>query len=211
MIFIEKGQEPASLIKYKQQKHAYYDGFSEKEDILEALLREQGYICAYCMKRISKDTMTIEHYIPQAADENLALDYQNMIGVCLGNRGNQKKYMTCDAHRANDELTVNPLENAKIQMIKYKSDGTIYSDDEKINKDLDITLNLNCDARGVFLKSNRKAALEALHAKLLRCKEQGQWTKTLLLRLKNSLKIEGKNIEYRGIMDYYIDKRLRRS
>ncbi|WP_425058628.1 hypothetical protein SCACP_32860 [Sporomusa carbonis] len=211
MIFIEKGQEPESLIKYKQQKGAHYEGFPVKGDIMEALLLEQGYICAYCMRRISKNTMTIEHYIPQYVDENLALDYRNMVGVCLGNRGHKKKYMTCDAHRENVKLTINPLDRSKVRLIKYKSDGTIYSDDKEINKDLDVTLNLNCDAMGVFLKSNRKAALKALLSKLSRCKEQGQWTKTLLLKIKNSFKVEGKNAEYRGIMDYYIDKRLRRS
>ena len=214
MILIEKGQEPASLLQYKQQQGAYYEGFSQKDNIKEALLNEQGHICAYCMKRITQATMTIEHYIPQSIDENLALDYRNMLGVCLGNRGNtgqKERAMTCDAHRGNTELTINPLDRSKVQMIKYNTDGTIYSEDEDTNKDLDVTLNLNCDAVGVFLKSNRKAALEALLSKLSRCKEQGQWSKSLLVKIKSGLKTAGKNAEYRGIMDYYIDKRLSRS
>lgn len=211
MIWIEKGQGPESLIQYRRRKGAYYEGFSDKEDILEALLVEQGHVCAYCMRRISKERMTIEHYVPQSLDGDLALDYRNMTGVCLGNRGKQKKYMTCDAHRGNDGLTINPFDRSKVRLIKYKLDGTIYSDDEEINKDLNVTLNLNCDMADVFLKRNRKAALEALHDKLSRVKDQGQWTKAHLLKIKNSLKSEGKNIEYRGIMDYYIDKRLQRS
>ena len=210
MIWIDKGQEPESLLQYKQKEGAYYEGFSDKEDIQEALLLEQGHICAYCMRRISKERMTIEHYVPQSVDESLALDYRNMAGVCMGNRGKRKKYMTCDAHRENDGLTINPFDRSKVQLIKYKFDGTIYSEDEEINKDLNVTLNLNCDAESVFLKRNRKAALEALQDKLSRERDQGQWTKTLLLKIKDSLKSKGKNIEYRGIMDDYLDKRLRR-
>ncbi len=210
MIFIEKGQEPASLIKYKQQNGAYYDGFSQKENVREALLIEQGHICAYCMRRIAKDTMTIEHYIPKTVDENLELDYRNMLGVCLGHRGHRKEDMTCDAHRGNVVLTINPLDRSKVQLIKYKSDGTIYSEDRETNNDLDVTLNLNCDCVGVFLKTNRKAALETLRNKLAHYKAQGQWTKAILLKVKENLKVEGKNAEYRGIMEDYIDKKLSR-
>lgn len=54
MIYIQKGKEPASLTAYKKQAHAYYDGCN-KDDIRENLLREQGYLCAYCMRRIEKE------------------------------------------------------------------------------------------------------------------------------------------------------------
>lgn len=50
MIYIKKGKEPDSLTKYKKQKFAYYDGYKEKDDVREMLLKEQGYLCAYCMK-----------------------------------------------------------------------------------------------------------------------------------------------------------------
>ena len=56
MIYIQKGKEPASLTAYKKQAHAYYDGCN-KDDIRENLLREQGYLCAYCMRRIEKEKM----------------------------------------------------------------------------------------------------------------------------------------------------------
>ena len=59
MIYIQKGKEPASLTAYKKQAHAYYDGCN-KDDIRENLLREQGYLCAYCMRRIEKEKMKIQ-------------------------------------------------------------------------------------------------------------------------------------------------------
>ena len=212
MILIKKGKKPASLITYKQQMGAYYDGVPDKGDIRQALLMEQGYICAYCMKRIKQETMTIEHYIPQAKDVSFALDYRNMLGVCMGNRGNKAKDMTCDAHRGNVEMHVNPLDESTIRMIKYKTDGTIYSDDVAIDKDLNSTLNLNCDAIGVLLKTNRKAALEVLTNYLEKKKQEGTWSKPFLLSVKDKfLRSQDKNREYRGIMDDYIDNRVRRA
>jgi len=217
MIVIKKGQGPANLTAYKQERGAYYDGFSSKDDIKQALLLEQGYICAYCMRRIKKEEMTIEHYIPQTSDERLALDYHNMLGVCMGNRGTREKRvkekdMTCDAHRGNIGLTVNPVDASTIRMIKYKSDGTIYSDDAVIDKDLNSTLNLNCDVTGVLLKKNRKEALDIFKSYLSVQKSNGKWTKTFLLNVKNSyFNSQGVNKEYRGIMEGFLEKRLSRA
>jgi uncharacterized protein (TIGR02646 family) len=179
MILIQKSAEPKSLTEYKKQPFANYDG-CDKESIKESLLKEQGYICAYCMKRI-KDVqeMTIEHYKPQnpqdATEDNQKdkLDYSNMLGVCLGNRGNPKKVQTCDAHRGNTPLTVNPFIKTSIDKIAYSSDGRIYSDDVDINTDLNDTLNLNCEYS--YLIHSRKQALDILRNFLYRSQPQGQW------------------------------------
>lgn len=61
MRYITKGREPSSLTQYKKQSGAYFDG-TNKEDIRQALLEEQGYLCAYCMCRISAENMKIEHW-----------------------------------------------------------------------------------------------------------------------------------------------------
>ena len=67
MFYINKDKEPKSLTEYKKSKNAYFDGFDKKDDIRQSLLDEQGYLCAYCMRRInSVDEVTIEHYYPQS-------------------------------------------------------------------------------------------------------------------------------------------------
>lgn len=84
MIYIQKGKEPLSLTEYKKQPYAYYDGCN-KDDIRSSLLREQGYLCAYCMRRINKEHMKIEHWRPEKVlTEAQKLDYRNMLGVCEG-------------------------------------------------------------------------------------------------------------------------------
>jgi uncharacterized protein (TIGR02646 family) len=211
MRLIKKGKEPNSLMEYKKQSNAYYDGCN-KIDIRKALLEEQGYLCAYCMERISEEKMTIEHYYAQSnINEKEALDYNSMLGVCLGNRGSkQKKYLTCDAHRGNEALKVNPFEKATIDLIKYSDNGKIYSEDLEINKDLDITLNLNC--KQALLMENRRRALEALKKELIKKKRQGEWKKEFLERIKDKYGLpdeNGKFEPFSGIILYYLDKRIR--
>lgn len=71
MIYIRKGTEPRSLTEYRNQPGATYEGYREKDALRDALLEEQGYICAYCMRRISKEKMKIEHWKAQNAPDGI--------------------------------------------------------------------------------------------------------------------------------------------
>ena len=91
MIYIKKGNEPDSLTKYRKKKFAYYDGYKDKDDIRKNLLEEQGYLCAYCMRRIDKKRMKIEHWYPEEHLTDIeCLNYQNMLGVCLGHKWDKR-------------------------------------------------------------------------------------------------------------------------
>lgn len=217
MRYIQKRSEPESLTQYKKQQGAYYDGYDRKDDVRESLLKEQGYLCGYCMKRLeSCEDVKIEHIIPQSnlsEDERAALDYRIMIGVCYGNEGNPKKELTCDAHRGNEDLSVDPFNAFSISLIKYYSDGTIYSEDENINKDLNSTLNLNYNGPGVYLKENRKEVLNACKEKLKKNKKQGLWTKSMLQRMLIEYEYpdaDGKLKPYSGIAVSYLKAKINR-
>ncbi len=215
MRYIQKKSEPESLTKYKKQKGAYYDGYDRKDDVRESLLKEQGYLCGYCMKRLdSCEQVKIEHIMPQSKlleDERAALDYRIMLGVCYGNEGHPKKELTCDAHRGNEDLTVNPFDESTIGLIKYGTDGTIYSDNQAINMDLNNTLNLNYNGPGVYLKSNRQEALEACKDKLKKNKKQGLWSKSMLQQMLAEYErpdAEGKLKPYSGIVVAYLKSKI---
>ena len=219
MIHIKKGKEPPELIRYKKEKFAHYEGMPRdtKEAVKASLLKEQGYLCAYCMRRIFPDTMTIEHYNCQSEiSEQEALDYKIMLGVCPGNRGTKEHRvklgdMICDAHRGNTFLKVNPQKASDISLIKYNGMGMICSDDAEINQDVNDTLNLNCKV--VNLPENRKSALDALKVYLKQQQEKGLWKRSLLEKIKrkveNANELEQKQ-EYSGILIYYLDKQLKR-
>ena len=164
MVLIKKGKEPRSLTEYRSQPNSTYEGFRQKDDVRKQLLEEQGYLCAYCMRRISLNSMKIEHWKAQNAEDGTgaehALEYRNMLGVCLGNLSYPYAAQTCDTHRGNTELFVDPRTPEHIKRIEYDAHGRIYSKDERINRDLDQILNLN--GQTTYLKEGRKEAIRTL-------------------------------------------------
>lgn len=177
MKYIKKGKEPNSLTEYRLQEYAYYDGYQERDQLKDALLKEQKYICCYCMQRISKDKMKIEHWQPQSESEQLQLTYSNLLDSCLGNEGQPKHLQHCDTHKANSIIKANPTQLIYESIIKFRANGEIYADDFKINKDLKETLNLNYEG----LIKNRKMMLD-IALKNLIDKNKGTWSKETLKR-----------------------------
>lgn len=131
MILIHKSPAPPALEALK--KEAEKQGLSDKEgyDLLrnplkkqvrEALMQEQGHLCAYCMRRIPDERILqedtdlsdayLEHWQSRSSargtGENKGLDYQNLLAVCSGNEkapgatGRRKgRHLTCDKKRGN--------------------------------------------------------------------------------------------------------------
>ena len=207
MIKINKGKEPVCLTSYKKQKFSSYDGLSKenKYEIIESLMKEQGYLCAYCMQRISHEKgATIEHITPQSTDASKALEYTNMLAVCDGNEG--KGALICDKHRGNTKITVNPLDETTLKGIHYRSDGTIYSDDAVINKDLDKVLNLNCSEVG--LPENRIRARKEFVCELQKIKPTGDINSLIrkFIEKYSGFNKKGQKYEYCGIILDWLKK-----
>ena len=197
MILIEKNSAPPELEMLK--KEAEEQGLSDKEayerlrnplknQVREALMREQGHLCAYCMRRIPDERINkedvdlsnvyIEHWQARSSErkrgENKGLDYNNMLAVCSGNEKapeatgkHKRRFFTCDKKRENAVLKINPLEAESIESIYYSSDGIIKSFNSDIDNDLNVRLNLNCNTEAVTLPRNRKAVLDAVQADLI--------------------------------------------
>ena len=83
VIPIVKGKEPAALTKAKRVMRNTPDTTfnytalrgESKREVLEALLAEQGHLCAYCTCRIGVDDRlaTIEHLFPHFCFVGLVL------------------------------------------------------------------------------------------------------------------------------------------
>lgn len=215
MIEIIKLSEPASLRNHRNTPGADFDSL-EKTELRRSLLEEQGYLCAYCMKRIRQENkVKIEHY--EARNKENELDYQNLLAVCDGNEtliagGNKvnPKRFTCDTMKKERRLHINPQSRSDMGTIYYDNQGKIYSSNNDYQKDLDKILNLN-DPSG-YLIANRKAALNALIHKLQGLKP-GQEARPLLQKLekycfsKNTL---GEYPEYAGILRWYVKRQIRK-
>ena len=216
MIYICKGREPASLTQYRQTEGAYFDGYENKDELRDALLRDQGYLCAYCMRRISNDRfrMKIEHWTPESLlpSDKAALDYKIMLGVCDGCRGDLDKNTTCDEHRHNAEIYVNPLDETMMETIYYTRDGKIYSTNSRISKDLDQILNLNCEQARSRLVLNRKKIYEECKKRLMNFQRNGNWKKGTVQKVMNyyHAEPEGRKREYVGVPLYILKRALNR-
>lgn len=214
VIHIVKDKAPKEMVEELASLRSTPDAsvdwgeLKNREPIRESLCREQGNLCAYCMRRISADASHVEHIVPQSmCKPGQDVDYNNMLAVCDGNEnaGNEKG-LTCDRHRRNTPLTVNPLKPETLENIAYRSNGLIYSTDESIHVDLVDTLNLNCEA--AYLPENRKAVMAEFNKWLSCAAQRGNAAGACKRRRKKIEKSENKP-EFAGVLLYLLDKRIR--
>ena len=196
MILIKKMQAPPELENLKREAEKL--GLSDKEgydklgnplksQVRESLMKEQGHLCAYCMRRIPDERILkvdvhlsdayIEHWQARGAEnrtgENKGLDYRNMFAVCSGNEkapgaGRHKgRFLTCDKKRENAPLKINPVDEKTLETIYYLTDGTIKASDPEIDFDINTHLNLNCCTEAVTLPENRKRVLDTIQEELV--------------------------------------------
>jgi len=215
MIYIKKTSEPRSLVEHRCTPGADFDGL-DKTELREYLLMEQGYLCAYCMKRIrdEKDTK-IEHYRARNAENEL--EYTNLLAVCYGNQPSAdsvvktgKKRLTCDSMKGNQVLHINPQSREDMDTIYYDNSGWIYSKNAVYEEDMKTVLNLN-DPYG-YLIGNRKAVIDVI-IKKLSATRTNQEAKELLMKWKRkvyNLSYGEEYPEYVGVLRWYVDKQLRK-
>lgn len=215
MIEIKKKKAPRELIEYRRTENAAYGNMPTelKQNVLESLMKEQGYLCAYCMSKIPQEKksppVTIEHWEAQSnTSADKALDYRNMLAVCNGNRGcGDKKNTTCDTHRGNTPLIINPLKPSTLRCIQYKSNGIIFSEDSDIDNDLNKTLNLNCSQSG--LVENRQKALQTMLTKIKNKTGTSDFIRYCEKELEN-FQSQTQKTPYVGILIWWLKKRIRR-
>ncbi|WP_373077466.1 hypothetical protein [Fusobacterium varium] len=206
MILIKKKSIPPSLVKYKKTINASFDSLPKevKDKIRTSLLEEQGYICAYCMKKLKDDSsqIKIEHYV--ARTEENELDYKNLLAVCKGNEGEPFENQTCDTRKGSQEIKINPQENRDILTVSYTNDGRIKSTNKDYQKDFDDTLNLNSTLGLVPL---RKSALDSLKRKLYERKTH--LTRETIEKIYNKYLEANVKESYVGILLWYLQKKLK--
>lgn len=209
---INKGNEPSNLTEHKQRAGSTYDNYTDKQTLREYLVREQRGICCYCMSRIKPQSskMKIEHWKSQSQYPALQLDYKNLLGACKGGDGQAANKQYCDTCKKNNAFSKNPAEVLhRIEtFIHYKGDGTIYSENEDFDTELNEVLNLNIP----FLVNNRKAVLDAFKTTFL--KKKGVLQKATLqkwLTKWNGESDAGPLKPYCQVIVYWLNKRLKKA
>lgn len=212
---IFKGEEPAEWIEHRCTPGADYEAI---EPLRQALLADQGYICAYCMRRIPAhdkvggcfvpETTRIEHIKSRELYPDLKLDYSNMVICCPGCIAGSYDEMSthCDRSKGNKDITLDLFSDGLFETISYTSDGSLKSSNLKYQKEIDDVLHLN----NKLLKNNRATVKNAIIQKI---NSAGTWTKSnleKLIREWDSKDSYGAFKPYNGIVLYYLRKKLRR-
>lgn len=220
MIHIKKSPPPKGFAAYCRQPDARYSELSHKakKSLKQGLLRDQGYLCAYCMGRIDAGEMKVEHIDSQAIHPELELDYDNLLGCCYGGERDEpdpfrgRRSLHCDSSKAARRLTCSPLDPACIASLSYGSEGcSIHSSNPEWDEELDRILNLNTSK----LRHNRQEALYTLLDELQQLlpphssRHRQRSVLTKLLERVTARDRYGELIPYCGILIYWLERMLR--
>jgi uncharacterized protein (TIGR02646 family) len=223
MILIKKNAEPNGWIEYRRLTPGA--DFSPTTELRDTLYAEQGYICAYCMRRIpvrdvlnrgrngelekTNEDHRIEHILCQESHQDRRLDYKNLVICCPGHINGVDH---CDRAKKNRDISLSPLDESFIKKIAYGADGAIKSSVETYDKEMDEVLNLNDE----LLKKNRKSSWMGVLEQLRRKGVTKGMVKKQLEYYQNmhSHIIDGKEVmayePYCGIVIYHLQKILKR-
>lgn len=164
---IRKSAEPAALTRYRHTPGATYEDFSAKDgkdELREALIREQRHLCCYCMGEVSAERSRIEHWQSRTNHPHRQLDYRNLLAACHGSEGTPHTH--CDVRKADQPLSRNPADpgHSVEKLIRYRKDGRIESTIPEFDRELNQVLNLNSPN----LVDNRKSVLTGFTAGIVK-------------------------------------------
>lgn len=198
MIHIAKGKEPKEWLEYRLTPGA---NFQSIPALREALLREQGHLCAYCMRRIDTRSMKIEHLACQSQYPEKQFEYNNLLACCSGESCGERH---CDTSKGDRMLTISPLRPECIKSLSYSTTGILSSDRPVWDREINEVLNLNIH----ILKDNRKAILQSL-IHILRSIGYTSSALSRQLSRYQALDSSGKRKAYCGIAIWYLEKKLK--
>ncbi len=211
--------EPQALREYRNlTPNASYSGYGDKDlsgnsPLKTALATEQGYVCCYCMQRVSEKQMSVEHYVPQnhhpssplapQAHKDNDLNFMNMLASCNTTDRN------CSGLRGNIWLTIDPRKQDCERLVRFERNGRAYSDDPRIQQEIDEVLQLNSD----LLLENRKDTLERATNRLAQLKKSGFFTEQ---QLQNEInywleKSQGHYREYCMAAVHYLRSKIQKA
>lgn len=196
--------------------------------IREALCREQGYLCAYCMQSIEPHGyieslhhlrgMKIEHFETRKAHPRRMYDWDNLLAVCPGiTIGPSGRVFHCDTSRSDKPLHIHPAKidpnpeeifNYQWKDTRRDDEGNLIPEIGKIMAstkagDDDIkTLGLNESV----LVSYRKQAINTLRQWM----RKNPTKKQLEIRLQSATNpADGRLLPYAPLVARYIERKLR--
>ncbi len=158
---VSKGKQPATLTDVQcasttnlatvATARAAFDQL-DKAAMRDSLCVEQGWLCAFCMRRLDPKrrdgtdfVMKIAHRVPIAVTPSQALDWSNHFGSCDGGQRSPSRIATGDFAQENVSVSLDPSSALSVGQLRLVRRGS---------------------AEGLFLETDNptlKADLETLH------------------------------------------------
>ena len=182
--------------------------YQASPELREILLKEQGFICAYCMKGLDAEgkNTKIEHMKCRRLHPDLKFKYRNMVVCCSGDTFG---FRHCDTSKGDEDISFDLLSDPFFTTLTYGlGTGTIKSSVASWDNEINNLLNLNNE----YLKRERLAVLQAAIDTLDKNKNWNE-TQSELTRLRDEWDQMDKGGRYKqfcGIVVYFLNKRLRR-
>lgn len=222
MILIKKNKEPQEWTEYRSTPGVDYQAIPE---LVNSLLDEQGYICAYCMRRIptrdrlynkegvtfseTKEDHRVEHIKSREKHHDLELVYSNMVVCCPGHIGDEPH---CDRQKGSEDISFTPLDSVFINTLSYTSEGKIQSSNPTYQTEIETILNLNTKLLILGRKEVRDEVIRNINHL---CKKDGTWDKATLekyLAKYENMHMNNDRKEYYpfcGIISWYLRRKLK--
>lgn len=133
MKYIMKQAEPQALAEWKakadenwQPIYANLRG-EEKTAVKNALMKEQGFICCYCERRLTRNDSHIEHFRPQGDHSVDPLDYTNLLCSCQDQlkKGEPRHCGNLKGDWFDPHLLISPLRRDCESRFSFTGDGRI--------------------------------------------------------------------------------------
>jgi uncharacterized protein (TIGR02646 family) len=200
--------EPALLLEYRKASGAYFDGFPHKAVLRKQIVKDQGALCCYCMRRINEahNQMKIEHYLCKDRYKDKELIWSNLLGACMGGEGEPESLQTCDTRKDNADLSIDPRIPNHLDFLRYLGDGTISSrGNDDFNFDISKTLNLNTDR----LKQWRNEALKGfIDGVKKRLGSKGTWSPEKIQFELDRIASKEPLPEFSGMFEWWLKKKI---
>ena len=133
-----KGAPPPQFEAWKAQANEHWQPSyanlqnPEKRELHQALLNEQGQLCCYCGRGISRTDSHIEHFRPQEQRVDLELSFENLFASCIRETAPGSP-LHCGHAKGRDfdeAQHVSPLDPTCERRFGYSLDGAILPMDD---------------------------------------------------------------------------------
>lgn len=172
--------------------------------VRSALSEDQCGICCYCMCRLREHTK-VEHFRPQAAHKDQRTEWRNLLLACPGGEGKGPGAQTCDTHKGQQPLTLDPTDPRIATLISFNSAGEVTAILDGHRAELVEVLNLNA----THLVEDRKSALEGLRKRLIaKYGSKGKWAPGVLQRELDELQARRPLLAYSAFLEWWLKSQI---